>query len=463
MVGFKRAAAIALAFLFVIGMAFTGAVPARAATVKVVVDGYPLSLDVSPVVERGRVLVPLRPIFEALGAQVSWDKKTKTVAAIRGARSVRLTVGQAVAYRNGVAVSLDVPAGIKKGRVLVPLRFVSEALGAEVNWNPVTSTVTVARKREIITITDSLGRKVSVPSPPQRIVVVNSDVAEVICALGAADKIVGVSDTTDFPPLLKQKAKVGPAFTPSVEKIIALRPDIVFGYGKFLKAELAKQIEQAGIPVVYLDCYKINTMVRDVETLGAILGREKAAREYAAYFQRSIALITGRTKSLPPAAKPLVYVEGYTDYSTVSAGSGGAEFIEMAGGVNIAAGEPVPYPKVSPEWVVAENPQVIIKAAASSVPNGYGAGPEGLKALREKLLARPGWASIRAVKDGRVYVLSSEIYTGPRSFVGLAYFAKWLHPKLFADLDPDALHRDVLKRFHGLELKGAYVCPALSK
>jgi len=87
-----------------------------------------------------------------------------------------------------------------------------------------------------VTITDSQGRPVEVPCPPQRIVSVNSDVSEVICALGAADKIVGVADTAEFPPQLKDKAKVGQAFTPSVEKILELKPDLVFGNGKFLKS-----------------------------------------------------------------------------------------------------------------------------------------------------------------------------------------------------------------------------------
>ena len=313
---------------------------------------------------------------------------------------------------------------------------------------------------EKIAIMDSLGRTVEVPSPPQRIVSVNSDVSEVICALGAADKIVGVSDTADFPPLLKDKAKVGQAFTPSVEKILELKPDVVFGYGKFLKSELAQKIEAAGIPLVYLDCYKPATMGQDVRTLGKILGKEKEAEEYAAFFEKYLTQIKERTKNLKPEEKVRVYLEGYTDYSTVAAGSGGAEMLALAGGVNIAEGEKTSYPKVTPEWVVAQNPQVIIKAASSQVSHGYGATDEGMKKLREQIMSRPGWQQIRAVKEGRVYVISSEIYTGPRAPVGVAYFAKWLYPKLFADLDPEAMHRELLSRFHGLEATGTWVYPS---
>ena len=310
-----------------------------------------------------------------------------------------------------------------------------------------------------VTITDSLDRSVEVPCQPQRIVSVNSDVSEVICALGAADKIVGVADTADFPPLLKDKAKVGQAFTPSVEKILELKPDVVFGYGKFLKSELAQKIEAAGIPLVYLDCYKLGTMSQDIKTLGIILGREKEAGEYVALFEKYLKQVTDRTKDLKPEEKTTVYLEGYTDYSSNAAGSGGAEMLELAGGRNIAAAEAVPYPKVSPEWVVGKDPRVIIKAASSNVASGCGASGEDMRKLREQIMSRTGWQQIKAVKDGRVYDISSEIYTGPRAPVGVLYFAKWLYPQLFADLDPEAVHKEFLSRFHGLEAKGAWVYP----
>jgi iron complex transport system substrate-binding protein len=310
-----------------------------------------------------------------------------------------------------------------------------------------------------VTITDSLGRTVEAPCPPQRIVSVNSDVTEMICALGATDRIAGVADTADFPPLVKDKAKVGQAFTPGVEKILELKPDVVFGYGNFLKSELAKQIEAAGVPLVFLDCYKTGAMSKDVKTLGTILGREKEAGEYVALFEKYLKQIEDRIKDIKPEEKTTVYLEGYTDYSSNASGSGGSEMLELAGGRNIAAAEAVPYPTVSPEWVVGKDPQVIIKAASSTVASGYGASGDDMKKLREQIMSRTGWQQIKAVKDGRVYVISSEIYTGPRAPVGIAYFAKWLYPELFADLSPEDIHREFLSRFHGLEAKGAWVYP----
>lgn len=96
-----------------------------------------------PRAENGRVLVPLRAIFEALDASVNWDDNSKTITA-GNKNSIKLTVGKRTAFINGRAVELDVPAKIIKGRTLVPLRFVSEALGAAVEWQEESRTVVIS-------------------------------------------------------------------------------------------------------------------------------------------------------------------------------------------------------------------------------------------------------------------------------------------------------------------------------
>lgn len=110
---------------------------------RVILDGRQLSFDVPPTIEQGRTLVPMRAIFEALGAEVSWDGATRTVTADREQVTVRLTVGVKTAYKNGAPVALDVPAKVVGGRTLVPLRFVSESLDCRVEWDPKAQTVTI--------------------------------------------------------------------------------------------------------------------------------------------------------------------------------------------------------------------------------------------------------------------------------------------------------------------------------
>ncbi len=104
---------------------------------RVKVNGKQLAFDVPPVIQDGRTLVPLRTIFEELGATVEWEAGTQTIKARRGETELSLQVGNHEATVNGQRVILEVPPRLQKGRTLVPLRFVSEALGAEVEWNQV--------------------------------------------------------------------------------------------------------------------------------------------------------------------------------------------------------------------------------------------------------------------------------------------------------------------------------------
>lgn len=125
--------------------------------VTVTIDGKELHLDVPPVIENGRVIVPLRIIFEALDSNVDWNDVTKTVIATKGNDIVKLTVGKKIAYRNGASIELDVCAKVINGRILVPLRFVSEALGARVEWDGQKSNVTINQAQQNLYINKTEG------------------------------------------------------------------------------------------------------------------------------------------------------------------------------------------------------------------------------------------------------------------------------------------------------------------
>lgn len=133
----KLCVLVSLTFL----LYFTSSV---SAAIQVKVNDKALEFDSPAVIEKGRTLVPLRAIFESLGAQVDWDGTTNTVTAIKDTTIVKLTIGKSIAYKNRVAVTLDVPAKIINNRTMVPLRFVGEAMGAYVYWDGATQTVTVS-------------------------------------------------------------------------------------------------------------------------------------------------------------------------------------------------------------------------------------------------------------------------------------------------------------------------------
>lgn len=111
--------------------------------IQVFIDGSPLTMDVAPSLEQGRTLVPLRAIFEALDATVEWNESDQNVTAQKGNMSVRLQIGNNSALKNGMQVMLDVPPRIVNDRTLVPLRFVSESLGAQVDWDGINQKVSI--------------------------------------------------------------------------------------------------------------------------------------------------------------------------------------------------------------------------------------------------------------------------------------------------------------------------------
>jgi len=123
-------------------LAITTAAYAQANPPTVIVNGSSLAFDVSPTIENGRTLVPLRTIFEALGATVQWDDITNTVTAAKSGTEIKLTIG-GQASKNGQTVNLDVPAKVIDGRTMVPLRFVGEAMGCQVSWDGDTQTISI--------------------------------------------------------------------------------------------------------------------------------------------------------------------------------------------------------------------------------------------------------------------------------------------------------------------------------
>jgi N-acetylmuramoyl-L-alanine amidase len=101
----------------------------------VCLNTIPLTFNVPPIIENNRTLVPFRGVFEVLGATVDWDESTRTVTGALGNTTIKLTIGDTNAYVNGQLVELDVPPKIVNNRTLVPLRFIAENFGFQVDWN----------------------------------------------------------------------------------------------------------------------------------------------------------------------------------------------------------------------------------------------------------------------------------------------------------------------------------------
>ncbi len=317
-----------------------------------------------------------------------------------------------------------------------------------------------ATGRETISIEDATGRSVEIILPVRRLVVLTSDALEVIRALKAEDLVLGVNTgiarDPRFWPMLKNRQRVGSWMEPSYELIAELNPDIVIGYARHPSQDMEKKLIPFGITVIRLDFYKMRTLLKEVRTLGRILGKEEEARQLTTWYRKNLNLTEERMRDTD--GRPLVYIESYSKYHTTGPGSGGHEMCALAGGHNIASGFSIPYPEITPEWVLAENPHIIIKATSLSCCYAM-TDLQPLKSIRDNIIARPAWDNIRAVQGGKVYVMAGDIWTGPRAIIGATYLAKWFHPDFFEDIDPANLHKEYLERFQRIKYQGVYVYP----
>ena len=310
-------------------------------------------------------------------------------------------------------------------------------------------------------IVDAAGHTVDVKVPVQRMVLLHSAAMELARVVGAEGLVVGVSDHIG-----KESAAMGysdkvPSIgtwqEPDIEGIVKLKPDVLITYpgsASYLEARLLP----FGIPVLRMDLYKINSMQKETAIFGKLIGKSAEAARFMAWQTGILQEVKSRVARLP--AKATVYLESYADYRVAGSDSGLHQMCLTAGCVDIAANLPRGSKNVSPEWVVKQNPDVVIKM--NSFTDEYtlsSAAP--YNAVRDKITSRPLWHTLKAVHSGRVYVMESALFSTLRSTIGTVYLAKWLYPKEFADMQPDALHREYFQKFLHEPLQGYYFSDAM--
>ncbi len=318
---------------------------------------------------------------------------------------------------------------------------------------------------EKVTVADYTGHSVAVDAPIKSVVSLAAGASEIICALDGGQSLVGRSTNSDFPPYLENVSEVGKSsYTPDIERILELDPDLVVADTMISDAD-KKTLEDEGIPVMEEKFIDPTRTLVVMENLGEMMGKEEKAKELIDFIESYQDLIQDRiqnTTTDSDSDKPAVFFEWYgTPYHTVSSSGSYHNFIAFAGGSNVAAdlgNESNSYPDVSPEWVVDIDPDVILQSEPSA--NAYTR--DDLKALRDEIISRPELQDVKAVKSDQVYVMSGKITSGIRSIVGELYLAGWLYPELFEDVDPESVHRELLQKFYGLELEGAYAFPSSS-
>ncbi|NLP36131.1 MAG: cobalamin-binding protein [Firmicutes bacterium] len=250
-----------------------------------------------------------------------------------------------------------------------------------------------------VTLVDQTGREVVIEKKPETIISVSPGNTEIAFALGLDDLIIGVTDYCNYPEAALAKEKIGGFTTPNVEKIVDLKPDLVFCGN--MHEELAAQLEELGLTVITLAPKTMEEMYEAVELAGKATGYEDKAAELVANMQSRIAAVQEKLSAITENERVRVYYEVYSEPLMTAGGASLInEVIKHAGGINIFADLNEDYPMVSEEMVLTRDPEFIL------YPLFHGS--EELN-----IPGRPAWQGVTAIKNENVHGVTDDSTSRP--------------------------------------------------
>jgi len=341
------------------------------------------------------------------------------------------------------------------------------------------------------TVTDIAGRSVEIPTKVDRILLGEGRLFYAVSLLEGKkpfDRIVGWQG--DFRKLDPQTYSVYQAKFPEIdkiplignttadsvspEKVLTLNPDVAIfglsGHGPGRDSQLVKQLEKAGVPVVFVDfrTSPLKNTLPSMRLLGKVLHREQQAENYINFYQDNVRLVTDVTSKIPDNQKPSVFIElkaATSDDCCGTAGNGNmGDFIDLAGGNNIAKGLlPGALGQINLEKVLSANPDVYI-ASGAKAPDAKDPGIKlGAKVTEQQArdslnsaMQRTGISTLKAVQDGNSHAIWHSYYNSPYNVLAVQAFAKWIYPEKFASLDPKKTMDSMYQQFLAVDPSGTY-------
>ncbi len=270
-------------------------------------------------------------------------------------------------------------------------------------------------------VQDQLGRTVSVPEHPQRVIAMAPSITEIVFALGRQSCLVGVTRYSDYPPETANFPKVGSYVQPDLERILALRPDLCIAVKDGNPEMVAKRLEAVKVPVYAVDPRNLEEVMKTIGDIGGLLDAKQQADELVQKMKTRIDFV--KSRAAEAAGRPRVFFQiGISPIVSAGTDTFANEIIELAGGVNLARGDTA-YPRFSREQLLALCPDIVVITSMERA------------GVFER--ARAEWEEwggrIPAARDHRIHLVDSNIFDRPtpRLVEALELMARLIHPEKF--------------------------------
>ncbi|MGO8813284.1 MAG: ABC transporter substrate-binding protein [Terriglobia bacterium] len=265
-------------------------------------------------------------------------------------------------------------------------------------------------------VTDQTGRQVNVPDHPRRLISIAPSITETLYALGVGDRLVGDTEYCDYPQQAKSLPHVGALLNPSLEKIVALKPDLVLGTDEANRRETADQLERLGIPLYGVTANTVEGTLQSLEDLGRVLDCDQTAEKLVASLRARTAAVEKRVQGRP--RPKVLFVVWYRPLITAGSSTFISDVIRQAGGESISDDMKTEWPHMSLEEVLKRAPDVILFPRTEAFAPGL-----------DEFQKLPGWRDLTAVKSRHIYFVAETIMRpSPRLIDALEEVARILHP-----------------------------------
>ncbi|MGB6006655.1 ABC transporter substrate-binding protein [Castellaniella sp.] len=344
-----------------------------------------------------------------------------------------------------------------------------------------------------ITVTDVLGRTVTLPGPARHIVLAQARHFQVLSLLtpDPAAILAGWSDEfrTSFAPDYRAALKRFPSLADvpvvgrhtaesfSVERTLGLRPDLVVMTASFAglmqgqpaeESPIIRRLDAAGVPVIVIDFFMrpLENTVPSLRALGAAIGHEAQTEAFIRFYERHMRTISQRLADLPEDRRPPVFVHAHAGVTDCCNSPGVGTFNEMvqyAGGHNIGADVlKTATGKLNFEYINARAPQVYVATGTGSNPKtglaiGAGVSEADAHASLQRLIQANHLDALPAARSGNSHGIWHAFNDSPLHVVFIEALAHWIHPDRFADIDPAGTLREINRQFLAVPLEGTYL------